>query len=568
VPIKRLLVLVLVAWSLQIAAMAAATASTLELKPSARIPLLGTADAHVDLTEKAGIDEITQTTTSWSRDARIPSGNDAQQTPVWYRFRLEGRSPADTYAIVWPGIIGRVDLYCDAGNGTLSHESGGYDSPEKSLTDHILVLPDGAYDRTCYLRALTGYHLSSPSILLLAKALKLQWSMAPSYGGFFLAIALFNLLMFVVLRQPPLLIYTLTVATALLVLVTDDVAWRYIPSTPFSRELIHEFFGWFYFAMTAYFARVFLELPEFDPKVARAMIVLVGLSALDLVAGLFPARPPWIDDVTLAFLILLLLTIVAAGYRAARRGYRGARFFIVGSIGVLVGVTTNIVVESLALPVPKIVVDLYAIGVAWEALWLTVALADRMNEIARENENLKLSRAELQVLAELDPLTGIPNRRAFDNQLQIGWARTLRAGTSLGVIMIDVDHFKEYNDAEGHVEGDLCLTKIAQACAASMMRNGDFLARYGGEEFGGILVTKTDDDIAVVAERMRVAVAELAIPHPTNPNGIVTISLGVARIRPSTRDNPLELVDAADEALYAAKSRGRNQVGTTLLATT
>ena len=532
-----------------------------------RIRLLGTVDTHIDLSEKAGVDQIAQSTTSWSRNAQIPHGNDAQQTPVWYRFRLEGRSPSDTYAIVWPGIVGRVDLYCEAGNGTFSHQSGGYDSREKSLTDHILVLPDGAYDRTCYLRALTGYYLSSPSILLLAKALKLQWSMAPSYGGFFLAIILFNLLMFFVLRQRPLLIYAFAVTTALLVLVTDDVAWRYVPSTQFSRELIHEFFGWFYFALTAYFAHVFLDLREFDPKLDRAVIVLVALSALDLVAGLFPSRPPWVDDVTLAFLVLLLLAIVVAGYRAARRGYRGARFFVVGTIGVFIGVTTNVLVETFALPVPNIVVDLYAIGVAWEALWLTVALADRMNEIARENENLKVSRAELQVLAELDALTGIPNRRAFDDHLQVGWTRAVRAGTSLGVIMIDVDHFKEYNDAEGHVSGDLCLSKIAQACSASMMRNGDFLARYGGEEFGGILVTQTDVDIATVAERMRIAVAELAIPHPTNPDGIVTISLGIARMRPSARENPLDLVAAADEALYTAKSLGRNQVATRLLST-
>ncbi len=559
--IKRLLVFVLVVWSLQVAAAAPATASTLQLDPSARIRLLGTVDAHIDLTEQAGVDQVAQSTTSWSRDAQIPSGNDAQQTPVWYRFRLEGRSPSDTYAIVWPGIVGRVDLYCDAGNGTFSHESGGYDSHEKSLTDHILVLPDGAYDRTCYLRALTGYHLSTPSILLLAKALTLEWSMAPRFGGFFLAIALFNLLMFLVLRQRPLLIYALAVTTALLVLVTDDVAWRYVPSTQFSRELIHEFFGWFYFAMTAYFAHVFLDLREFDPKIDRTLIVLVALSALDLVVGLFPSRPPWVDGVTLAFLVMLLLAIVVAGYRAVRRGYRGARFFVVGSAGVFIGVTTNMLVEMFALPVPKIVVDLYAIGVAWEALWLTVALADRMNEVARENESLKLSRAELQVLAELDALTGIPNRRAFDDHLQLGWTRAVRAGTSLGIIMIDVDHFKEYNDAEGHVSGDLCLSKIAQACSTSMMRNGDFLARYGGEEFGGILVTQSDVDIAVVAERMRVAVAELAIPHPTNPDGIVTISLGVARMRPSARENPLDLVSAADEALYVAKSRGRNRVG-------
>ncbi|MGH7715406.1 MAG: diguanylate cyclase domain-containing protein, partial [Vulcanimicrobiaceae bacterium] len=427
----------------------------------------------------------------WSRAPQIPNGNDAQQTPVWYRFTLERRSLADTYAIVWPGIVGRVDLYCDSGSGAFTHESGGYDAREKSLTDHVLVIPENAYGRTCYLRALTGYYLSSPSILPLANALKQQWSTAPTFGGFFVAIALFNLLMFLVLRQPPLLVYALTVTSALLVLVTDDVAWRYIPLTAFWREFAHEFFGWLYFAMTAYFARVFLELPAYDTKLDRTIIALVVLSALDLVAGLFPARPVWVGDLTLAFLVLFLLAILVAGVRAGRRDYRGARFFVVGSAGVFIGVTTNIVCEMLALPVPELVIELYAIGVAWEALWLTIALADRMNEIARENENLRLSRAELQVLAELDSLTGIPNRRAFDDQLRTGWARALRAGTSLGIIMIDVDHFKEYNDTHGHVAGDLCLFKIAQACAASMKRTGDFLARYGGEEFAGILLTQS-----------------------------------------------------------------------------
>ena|GEM_PF-941396 len=564
---KRLLLFVLIAWLLQAAAAAPATASTFELDPATRIRLLGTAEAQVDPTGTAGVDGIAKSP-NWSRRPPIPNGNDAQQTPVWYRFTLQRDSLANVYAIIWPGIVGRVDLYCDSGNGAFWHESGGYDANEKSLTDHVLVIPDNAYGRTCYLRALTGYYLSSPSILPLAKALQQQWSMAPTFGGFFVAIALFNLLMFLVLRQRPLLLYAFVVTSALLVFVTDDVAWRYVPLTAFWREFVHEFFGWFYFAVTAYFARVFLDLREYDPKLDWTLFVLVALSALELIAGLFPARPAWVDGLTLAFVVMLLLAILVAGVRSARRGYRGARFFVVGSAGVLIGVTTNIVCETLALTVPEFVIDLYAIGVAWEALWLTVALADRMNEIARENENLKLSRAELQVLAELDPLTGIPNRRAFDDQLKIGWTRALRAGKSLGVIMIDVDHFKEYNDTHGHVAGDLCLSKIAQACSDSMKRNGDFLARYGGEEFAGILVTQTDEDISIVAERMRAAVSDLTMPHPTNPGGIVTISLGVARMTPSQRGDPLELVEAADSALYAAKSRGRNQVGTTLLATT
>jgi len=362
--------------------------------------------------------------------------------------------------------------------------------------------------------------------------------------GFLAAIALTNLLLFGVARQRPMLTYALALTSAILELTTP----------------LHAAFGWFYLAVSAYFTRTFLELPEYDPKLDRSIFFVVAVSALAFVAALLPASSVWTADAALAFVVLILLLVVISGVRAARRDYRGARFFVVGSAGIFV-------CETLAVMFPTLPLDLHGIGIAWAGLWFTVALADRMNEVARERENLRVSRAELEVLAELDPLTGIPNRRSFDDHLQIGWTRAVRAGTSLGIIMIDVDHFKEYNDSEGHIAGDLCLSKIAQACASSMKRNGDFLARYGGEEFGGILVTQTDDDIAVVAERMRTTVAELAIPHPTNPGGIVTISLGVARIRPSARENPLDLVAAADDALYVAKSRGRNQVGTTPLAT-
>lgn len=523
-----------------------------------RLRLLGSVEAKVETGAGSTVQEIARSG-GWSVRRELPTGNDWQQTPVWYRFTLVRTDSTIPYAIVWPGIIGRVDLYCDTG-GAFSHQSGGYDARTKSLTEHVMVVPEEAYGHTCYLRALTGYHLSSPSITSLSRALGSQWSMAPTFGGFFIAIALFNLLMFVMLRQPPLLIYASVISIMLLVMVTDDVLWRYIPSTPFGREFSHEFFGWLYFAATAYFARAFLNLPRFDRKVARALLVLVALSSLELVAGVLPSRPFWVDIVTLVFLIALLVMMVVAGVRAAMRGYRGARFFVIGSAGVCIGLTANMLSQTFVLRVPNFVVDLYAIGVAWEALWLTAALADRMSEVSRENAVLRRRRAELQRLAELDPLTKIPNRRAFDDRLHEEWNRAQRAGTALGIIMVDVDHFKEYNDKLGHIAGDVCLWKIAQACASSK-RSDDFFARYGGEEFAGILSAEAENDVDVVAERMRSAVEELGLAHPANETGIVTISLGVACVLPGDHESPLDLLNAADHALYAAKSNGRNQVG-------
>jgi len=557
VTLRRLVVFFILACSLQAVA-AGAASSALQLHGEVRIRLLDSADAAIARSDAVTVDEMARSA-AWGKRIALPTGNDWQQTPVWYRFRLE-RTDATTYAITWPGIVGRVDLYCET-NGNFSHQSGGYDASSKSLTDHILILPENVYGRTCYLRALTGYYLSSPSIVPLERALKLQFSMAPTFGGFFIAIVLFNLLMFVMLRQPPLLIYAAAILTALLVMVTDDTAWRYIPSTPFGREFVHELFGWLYFAVTAYFARVFLDLPRYDPRMATAILVLVAASALELVAGVLPARPYWIDVVTLVLLIALLVTLVVAGVRSALRGYRGARFFVVGSAGVCIGITANILTETFALHVPNFVLDLYAIGVAWEALWLTAALAERMSEVARENVTLRVAHERLQQLAEIDPLTGVPNRRSFEEHLQTEWNRAQRTGTPLGVIMIDVDRFKDYNDHLGHVAGDECLWKIAQACASSLKRSGDFFGRYGGEEFAAILLTDSDGDIAIIAERMRSAVVQLGMPHPTSLDGIVTISLGVARVRPTPRQKAVDLVDAADHALYAAKSAGRNQVG-------
>ena len=566
VSVRRLLFFIMLAWSLQAVAIPA-DASTLHLQADTRVRLLGAVDAIVDSSGNTGVAAIALMR-GWSVHTVLPTtGGDWQQTPVWYRFTLDRSDPTETYAITWPGIIGRVDLYCNAGSGRFSHQSGGYDARVKSLGDHVLVLPESAYGRACYLRALTGYHLSSPSIMTLARALNVQWSMAPTFGGFFLAIALFNLLMFLMLRRAALLIYAGVVTIAFLVMVTDDSLWRYVPSTPFTREFSHELFGWLYFAATAYFTSVFFHLRRRDRKVNLALKVLVGLSALDLIAGFFPSRSAWVDDGTLVFLIALLVMLVVAGVRAMARHSRGAWFFVVGTVGLCIGVAANNIVETFALPASELIVDLYAFGVAWQALWLTLALADRMSEAVRENEQLREKEAQLELLVEIDELTGIPNRRAFDEHLQSEWNRALRTGTPLGVIMVDIDHFKDYNDTYGHVAGDMCLTKVAQACAAALKRSGDFFARYGGEEFTGIVNADSDEHLAVIAERMRKDVAALALPHPTNPDRIVTISLGVARLVPRMGEAPQALVEDADAALYEAKSSGRNQVRSAVLAT-
>lgn len=174
---------------------------------------------------------------------------------------------------------------------------------------------------------------------------------------------------------------------------------------------------------------------------------------------------------------------------------------------------------------------------------------------------LKRSRDLLQRLTTLDPLTGIANRRRFDAYLGAEWARAARDEQPLSLIMVDVDHFKRYNDRYGHVVGDQCLSQIAATLQGAVQRPADLVARYGGEEFACVLPGTDLAGAEQTAERIRAAIEHLALPHPDSPvAGHVTISLGVATLFPHAEESSTSLIEAADRALYEAKQRGRNRV--------
>lgn len=174
---------------------------------------------------------------------------------------------------------------------------------------------------------------------------------------------------------------------------------------------------------------------------------------------------------------------------------------------------------------------------------------------------LSAANKELRRLSSLDGLTGLANRRLFDNTLEKEWRRGLRQQTRLAIVMMDIDHFKLYNDHYGHLAGDECLKQVAGALLTCLRRPGDLLARYGGEEFVALLPDTDKAGAMLLAKYARVAVEGLAIPHAGSPVAkVVTISLGVASSIPQSGQNATELVEAADKALYRAKGKGRNQV--------
>ncbi len=182
---------------------------------------------------------------------------------------------------------------------------------------------------------------------------------------------------------------------------------------------------------------------------------------------------------------------------------------------------------------------------------------------ARLDLHLRMKRSSvlLASLARLDYLTELPNRREFDRKIEDEWLRSRRKGSELAVVLIDIDHFKLYNDNYGHSMGDDCLRQVARAMAKCMRRPADLLARYGGEEFVAVLPETGLEGARVVAETMIKAVQDLKLPHGfSSAADVVTISAGVKSLIPSNDASPRTLTEQADQALYQAKDSGRNRV--------
>jgi two-component system chemotaxis family response regulator WspR len=178
------------------------------------------------------------------------------------------------------------------------------------------------------------------------------------------------------------------------------------------------------------------------------------------------------------------------------------------------------------------------------------ALRESQRELMRVN-------LELERLTRVDGLTGLGNRRYFDEYLAAEWRRCLRSSTSMAVLMIDVDHFKRYNDAYGHLAGDEVLKQVATVIQGGSTRSTDLAARFGGEEFVVVLPDVTAAGAQVVAERLVQHVRDLNIVHGDQR---VTISVGVAATMPDGTNSPADLVNAADRSLFRAKDSGRDRV--------
>ena len=288
-----------------------------------------------------------------------------------------------------------------------------------------------------------------------------------------------------------------------------------------------------------------------------------------------------------ALTILNSTMVVCVGGWCMRLGVRQARYFMVAWTGLLVGVVVYALKTFAVLPTTFVTEYGMQIGSAFEVILLSFALAHRMRILKEDNERIQREATEtlerrvqertqeldeallglsdansrLMELSHVDGLTGINNRAYFNEQFAIEWQRAMRIGSPMGLLMLDIDHFKQFNDNHGHLGGDACLKLVALTIQQAIRRPADKCYRYGGEEFVAVLPHTDLPGSLFIAERICKAVAELDFRFEGKKIPI-TISVGVCSMVPA-RGTPHEtLIGNADQALYQAKHQGRNRVCT------
>lgn len=374
-------------------------------------------------------------------------------------------------------------------------------------------------------------------------------------NGGALTMALFNVMLFALLRRAIYLIYAAAIAALVFYqMVESGAAWTVLWPQLSVRGDVLVYAAWvLYVALIVAFARRILDLPRIAPVIDRVLLVAFGAVIVDSIVNLVVPDAlqrlgiyTWLDPAVTAAMVA---TIVLAGAVAWRHGVSGAPAFVIAFTGSAIG----IIVSDAAAFVPSIGATApiafmpTSYGVLWEAIFLAAALGQRVRDVEH-------AATQLSKFAFSDGLTGIANRRAFDDAIEREWSRSQRVGGMLAVAIFDIDHFKAFNDRYGHLAGDERLVTVARAIASAARRPGDLAARYGGEEFALLLPNTTLDAAFAIAEAVRERVA--------SESGEVelTVSAGVAAaLAPSDPAIRQALLVSADAALYAAKRSGRNR---------
>jgi diguanylate cyclase (GGDEF)-like protein len=299
------------------------------------------------------------------------------------------------------------------------------------------------------------------------------------------------------------------------------------------------------------FARDFLDIGRHAPRLLRFMDGLrTSLLLAAAAIAVWPGPASRFGMVMAAVLLPVNFLMIGLGVRAALDRNRYGYYFLAGWIPLTAATSVRSLQAAGLVDIAASDVYLYALGAVWEALVLTLGIADRVLGFRRERDAARK-------MAEQDVLTGLQSRRAIEMQLRALASEARAGGSGLGVLFVDIDHFKSINDRFGHGIGDVCLAAVAQRLQAEL-RDGDHLGRWGGEEFVALLPGANLDNAQHTSERILRAVSADPVQIASGDVSI-TVSIGIAVLDPM-HDDMQSLLHRADSALYRAKANGRNRV--------
>ena len=592
------------------AAMALASGQPLDVGQVAKSPIPLTEHFAVleDPSAKLGITDVSSPTTQPSFRAGQSTGWSLNfgLTNSAYWLKLDLSNPGLTrfdgmLEFTYPRLASSVQVYQPTDFGGYSVVNTGYLRPfaERPYPHHFYVFPlsiEPLAHKTVYLRFQSDVNLEIPGRLWQRDAFqkyeRVDYVSNALYFGMAMAMLIFNFLLFISLRSTRYLLYVFFGASsALSIAAVSGMAIEYLwGNSPYWSNIAASVGYSSSLAIGILFMRSMIETRRLVPKLDMALKASVAIHivlALGIAVFYTTFIKPQLAFSGLTAALILVISIVCALKRDRSAVYFSAAFAVM-----TIGAMANSL-RALGM-IPTTFFSTYGIqiGSCIEMLLLAFALADQYHVIRKEKEqaqsealaaqqllvqslqlserqlesrvaertaDLNLLNAKLEALSATDGLTGLANRRRFDEVLNTEWRRSSRAGQYIAVGILDVDWFKKYNDHYGHLSGDECLKQVAKVLASNISRAGDLVARYGGEEFAFIVLGADGKSALAMAQKLCEALEEADWKHETSEFGHITASVGVVSMVPNDETSPLLMLKAADETLYRAKAQGRNR---------
>lgn len=505
------------------------------------------------LEDPSGQLSLEQVQTLEFRDNPSASANFGfSQSAWWVRLTLANPSAHDRQLLLrqdYP-LIDWLELWSRQADGQWRARRTGdrrpFASREVQHRDFIfnLDLPPHS-ERTYYLRYASagpiniGLSLSSPQTLL--ERISLEQLGYGFYYGAFISLVLYNLFMYLVVRDRAFLFYLLYVSCyGLYMAVHNGLTYQFLwPQSPrLANDSLLLLLG-LSLLWALQFARSILTTRRLAPRLDRLSQALQGLCSLLILCIPLLSYGQLIQPFS-ALTLVITLQLLLLGVSALLAGARPARYYLLAWTALLVGVVIYMLKTFGWLPHNMLTQNAFQLGSLIEMLLLSLALGSRVRELKHDSY--------------LDALTGLCNRRHFDSQMQAEMQLARQLDRPLSLLLLDIDHFKRFNDEHGHQAGDRALQKVARLLQCEV-RKPFTACRHGGEEFAVIMPDSTAQAAAVLAERLRRELARMATDDTP-----LTLSIGVASLDDGPFEHPEQLFAAADEALYVAKRGGRDCV--------